>query len=400
MNLRKRHIRVLHIITRLVIGGAQENTILSVVGLRQAGFGKVWLASGPQAGREGSMLDAARNSLGEVFVIPHLVREISPLKDFLAFIEVLLLLLRLRPHIVHTHSAKAGILGRIAAWVVGTPLVVHTIHGLPFHRAQAGYLNRLAVAVERLAGSVTDLFIAVSDAMRRQALAARLGSPSKFVVVRSGMDTASFLSSALLREITRARYGLLPDECVIGVIARFAPQKGHDFILRVAAEVLKKQPRARFLFVGDGKLRKEIESQAEKLGVREKVLFSGLVQPSEIPAMIAAMDIVVHASLREGLARVLPQAALCAKPVVTFDLDGADEVVAHGQTGFLTKAGDSEAFLAAILTLMEDRDRAREMGEAGRRRCETLFRSEDMIEQLDKLYISLLRRKRSAISVS
>jgi glycosyltransferase involved in cell wall biosynthesis len=389
--LRRKHIRILHIITRLVIGGAQENTILSVAGLRKAGFENTWLASGPQTGPEGSMLDDARRLLGGVLLVPHLVREVSPFKDSAALVEILLLLRRYRPHVVHTHSAKAGILGRIAAWIAGTPFVVHTIHGLPFHRAQSGLLNRLAVIAERLAGVFTDRLIAVSEAMRVQAVVAGLGHRPRLSVVRSGMDVGAFLSSGRLRESTRLGYGLQPDEFVVGVVARLAPLKGHDFVLRLSREVLKRHPLTRFLFVGDGRLRDEIEALTQKLEITDKVVFAGLVHPSEVPALIAATDMVVHASLREGLARVLPQAALCGKPVVTFDVDGADEVVAHAKTGFLTKPGDSSAFLAAMLTLMGNRERAREMGEAGRRKCEGLYSGDKMVERLGKLYMSLSR---------
>ncbi|MDQ7779819.1 MAG: glycosyltransferase family 4 protein [Planctomycetota bacterium] len=382
-------LRVLHIITRLVVGGAQENTILTVAGLREKGFPHVWLAAGPQAGPEGSMSAEAERQLGKIFVVPHLVREVSPWKDTAAYFEISALIRKCRPHIVHTHSAKAGILGRLAARAAGVPFVVHTIHGLPFHRAQSEGLNCLAVLAERSVSRCTDLFIAVSDAMKRQATEAGMMTGGRAMVVRSGMDTRPFLQSVTHRAKMRSELGIADDEFVAGVVARIAPLKGHEFILKLAPRILERHPKVRFVFVGDGQLRGEIESLASRLRIGDRTVFTGLVDPREVPKMIAAMDLVIHASLREGLARVLPQAHLCGKAVVAFDIDGADEVVVPGRTGWLVRAGDADGFVSACLAAVGNPEATRSMGREGRERCAEAYAKEAMIRRIAEEYLTL-----------
>jgi glycosyltransferase involved in cell wall biosynthesis len=177
---------------------------------------------------------------------------------------------------------------------------------------------------------------------------------------------------------------------VVGKIARLFRLKGYEYVLEAAPAIVRKFPEARFLFVGDGTLRRSLERQARELGVRDRVIFAGLVEPGEIPAMIKAMDVVVHASLREGLARVLPQALLSGCPVVSFAVDGAGEVVRDGETGFLVEPKSAAGLADAIIRVLSDLPAARRMARRGRELFASRFSAERMVREIDALYRQLL----------
>jgi len=212
----------------------------------------------------------------------------------------------------------------------------------------------------------------------------------RFVTIYSGMEVDPFLAADGARERVRARLGIGRREIVVGKIARLFHLKGHRFIIDAAPRVLERFPSVRFLFVGDGLLRNALRERARRRGVADRITFAGLVEPHEIPGMIKAMDLVVHASLREGLARVLPQALLSGRPVVSFDQDGAAEVVMDGETGFLVRTESSDALAEAILRAVSDLDAARALAAEGRRRFTERFRAETMVRRVDALYRRLL----------
>ena len=207
------------------------------------------------------------------------------------------------------------------------------------------------------------------------------------------MELDLFLNSAQHRHSIRMQLGIGDDEIVIGKIARLFYLKGHEYLFAAAREILIQFPKTRFLLLHDGILRKQFERQLEEMGIRNRFIFAGLVPPTDIPKYIAAMDILVHTSLREGLARTLPQALACSKPVVSFDIDGAPEVVKDGETGFLIKPMDSRGLADAIIRLMQNEPLRRKMGESGKRLVDPIFRSEYMVEKIHELYQELLRHK-------
>jgi glycosyltransferase involved in cell wall biosynthesis len=207
------------------------------------------------------------------------------------------------------------------------------------------------------------------------------------------MELDLFLNSSQHRNPVRKQLGIADDEIVIGKIARLFHLKGHEYLFAAAREILSKYPKTRFLLLHDGVLRGAFERQLQKMGIRDKFIFTGLVPPTDIPKYIAAMDILVHTSLREGLARTLPQALACGKPVVSFDVDGASEVVKNGETGFLVKPMDSDGLADALIRLMQNEPLRRKMGENGRKLVDPVFRSEYMVEKIHELYQELLRRK-------
>lgn len=380
--------RILHVITRMILGGAQENTLLSVLGQTELGH-EVRLCSGPTTGPEGSLVREAREKGVDFAECPELLREISPLNDLRTERRLRRLIRDYRPDVVHTHSSKAGVLGRMAAWAERVPAVVHTIHGLPFHPYQGKAAHFLYVQAERFAARRCHRIVCVADAMAEQAAAAGVAPRAKFLTVYSGMDTAPFLDDARDRDAIRARYGFSPQDFVIGKVARLFELKGHEFLFAAFGRLAREFPQAKLLLVGDGLLRGEFERQVAAAGWGERVRFAGLVPHQQVPEAIWAMDLLAHCSLREGLARVLPQALLSGVPVASFDIDGAREVVVNGKTGFLVPPGDVAGLESAIRAALADYPAAKRLALAGRELCRERFDWRKMCRVLLDLYESL-----------
>jgi glycosyltransferase involved in cell wall biosynthesis len=383
--------KIVHIITRLILGGAQENTLLTVDGLHHTFGDDVTLITGPAEGPEGDLFERAKARGLKVELMPELIRAIRPNADFRAYRQLRRSIRRLKPEVVHTHSSKAGILGRAAAWAERVPAVVHTIHGLPFGPSESAVKNRLYIALERWAARRCHAIVGVCDAMAEQALAEGVGRPEQYSTVYSGMDVEAFLRPPRPRDEVRRELGLADDEVAFGTVARLFERKGHDDILMAAPDVLRANPKVRFVFIGDGILRDRLMLDAERMGIRHAFHFTGLVPPDRIPELLNAIDAVVHPSLREGLARVLPQALLVGRPVISYDVDGAREV-ALPETGILLPPRSIEGLKAAILRLAADPGLRDAMGLEGRARFADRFRHETMTAQLRSLYERLLAR--------
>ncbi|NOZ63597.1 MAG: glycosyltransferase family 4 protein [Caldiserica bacterium] len=386
-----RRIKVLHVITRLILGGAQENTIYTVEGLKKFGY-EVTLYTGPPLGPEGSLAGKAGELGIHPVTIPSLRRNPHPVLDYASFGTLLALFKKNKYHIVHTHSSKAGILGRWAAYFSKIPIIVHTIHGLPFFPYQHPFLNFLYLNSERITAPITDKIITVCEAMKFKALSAGVGKEHQYATVYSGMELDPFLSTVPSPQL-REKLGIKEGEVVIGKIARLFPLKGHKFVVRIAPEVIKKFPRVKFLLVGDGILREKLMERIKELKLEDRFIFAGLVPPEKIPDYLALMDIVIHTSLREGLARVIPQAMAAGKPVVTWDLDGSGEIVQEGETGFLIPSQEEEKLKKAIFCLLENRELREKMGEKGKKLVDPLFRKEEMARRIHEVYQELLKEK-------
>lgn len=384
-------IKVLHVITRFILGGAQENTFLTVKYQSLDSGIDVDICTGPPLGPEGSMMDELRGLSGvKVFLVDELRREINPLLDIVSFIKLYLIIRRGGYDVIHTHSSKAGILGRLAAFLAGKRAVVHTIHGLPFHPYQSSYLNVLYVFLERVCARVSSRIITVCDAMAEKAAAAGVARREKFATVYSGMDLSGFLAADLKNPSLMKKLGIRYDDAVIGKIARLFPLKGHEFLVSAARGIAAECPNVKFLLVGDGILMDNIRERVRKEGLEEKFVFAGLISRDDIPGYISVMDIVVHTSLREGLARVLPQALAAGKPAVSFDIDGAGEVVKDGETGFLIRPGDSAGVSKAVLSILEDPEAAKRMGAAGRELVREIFDERKMVADINRVYTDVL----------
>jgi glycosyltransferase involved in cell wall biosynthesis len=380
--------RVTHIITRLIVGGAQENTVASVLGLREKPDLDVDLIAGPTLGPEGSLESLFADHPLLLTVVPQLVRPLHPWKDCLAWRRLAQLLCERRPEIVHTHSGKAGILGRLAAARVGVPIILHTIHGPSFGPFQGPLANSLFRSAERRAARVTTHFIVVAEAMKQQYLTAGIGRSDQFTKIFSGFPLEPFLFSTNDLQL-RARFGLSPEDIVIGKIARLFKLKGHDDLLAVAPRLVRSCPQIKFLLVGDGPWRGRLENKVRSLGLEKHVVFTGLVAPAAVAPLVGIMDLLVHLSLREGLARALPQALAAARPVVAYDADGAREVCLQNETGFLLRPGDLAGLHERLLRLAQDAALRQRLGRYGRHFVQQRFDVRRMVDDLHQLYMRL-----------
>ncbi len=382
--------RIAHLITRLILGGAQENTVLSCEDLIRIYHDDVLLVTGPPLGPEGSLMERVRAGGVPVEVIPQLRRAIHPWRDLVSYRRIKRILCDFQPDVVHTHSAKAGILGRTAANRLGVPAIVHTVHGAPFHPYQGRAARAFFRACERWAANRCHVLVSVADAMTNLMVEAGVAPREKFTTVYSGMEVEPFLESNKHRDRVRRELGYEPQHVVVGKVARLFHLKGHEYVVQAARQVVDAEPNVRYLLVGDGLLADRVRGQIAAGGLADYFRLTGLVPPGRIPELIAAMDVVVHASLREGLARVLPQALIAGKPVVSYDVDGAREVVIPGQTGYLLPPKSVTEMADALKQLAADPALRACLGAEGRRRFTDPFRHQRMTAQLRDLYEKLL----------
>ena len=381
-------LRVCHVITRMIIGGAQENTLLTVRGLLERGHEAV-LLTGPTHGPEGKLLESMEFPGLKVIEEPTLVREINPLTDIRAFLRLKRFFRKEEFDIVHTHSSKAGIVGRLAARAAGVPLVLHTVHGQAFHKYEKSWRNKLYILAERRAAKASDHIFAVAQAMVEQCVDANIAPRDKYSVVYSGMDLQPYLPTTPDMELKK-NLGIPATAPVIGKIARLFELKGHEYLLEAAPDIVRKIPEVRFLLVGDGILREQLQQTVAARGLQENFVFAGLVPPDEIPKYVSIMDVLVHLSLREGLPRTVVQALAGGIPAVAYDLDGTPEVVQNGTTGYLCPPQSTAEVRDALLELLENPGKATRMGHAGRELVKERFNWRTMVRQLEEAYLSML----------
>jgi glycosyltransferase involved in cell wall biosynthesis len=344
-------VRVCHVITRLDLGGAQENTLHTVRNLKPPY--QACLVAGP-----GGLLDTeASGSAGvDVHFVADLCRPIRPWRDLRATAALVRLLRRLRPDIVHTHSSKAGIVGRAAARAAGTGIVVHSIHGFGFHDGQSPWVRAGLVTLERAAAPLTTHFVAVSRANLERGAALGIVDPDRATVIRSGVRIEAFRAAARERDGARralaAEIGAPPPAPLVGMVACLKPQKAPLDFVDAAARVAAAHPEARFLIAGDGELRADVERRVAAAGLCGR--FHLLGWRRDIPALMAALDIVVLTSLWEGLPRVVPEAIAAGRPIVATAVDGTAEVLTDGDNALLTGPGDPGAIAACVVRLLKE----------------------------------------------
>lgn len=379
--------RICHVITRLIIGGAQENTVLTCEGLHERGH-EMTLISGVTRGPEGSLVDRARRGGYRFIELPELIRSVNPWYDGSAARALRYEFARLRPDVVHTHSSKAGILGRHAARRAGVPIIVHTIHGMSFNRTQPWPVQRFYAWLERRAARSTSALVAVADAMIEQSVAAGICPRERMLTVYSGMEVERFTPTHYDRSAVRQGWGIgeRDDALVIGTVARLFRRKGYEQLIPIMAEAARRDPRLRFVWVGDGAQRRLYERALVNLGLRQRTTLVGLVTPDDVPRIIAGFDILAHTSQWEGLPRAVVQSLLMRTPVVAFAIDGTPEVVQDRRTGRLIRLGDASGFASALVELAADAEARLRMGTAGRELCLERFERRRMVERLEALY--------------
>ena len=317
-------IKVLHIITRFIAGGADENTLFTVEGLRKNSY-KVTLAAGPDSEQE--MVQRLKKS--DYYLIPSLQRNLNPVKDIKAFWTLFRLIKREKFHIVHTHVAKAGILGRLAAKFAGVPVIIHTLHGITFHKHLHPAVRLCYLFLERISEKFTDRFVDVGEDLQDIYIKNKVGRPGKHTVIRSGFEIGKFINVGNNREKYKQEFtkhfGLPTDSLLIGTAARLEPRKGIQYFIEAASQINGQFPNAHYLVAGKGSHRAQFESLVKKAGLEDRFHFVGFIE--EIEKFMAALDIFILSSLWEGLPRSLVQAGAVGLPVVSFQVEGVTEVV-------------------------------------------------------------------------
>ncbi|MGQ9496233.1 MAG: glycosyltransferase family 4 protein [Thermoanaerobaculaceae bacterium] len=377
-------VRVLHAITKLELGGAQRNTLDTVRDLSRDRF-SVGLACGL-----GGELFAEAEAMGDVafFPVPHLRREVRPLDDLRALLELRQVIRNFAPEVVHTHSSKAGILGRLAAVAEGVPVVIHSIHGFGFGAHQWFPVRTAFLAAERLVARGTKAFVAVSR--QNAELGVRLGlfPRDKVQVIRSGIDLSAFRNPAG-GEAVRKSLGIPPQAPVVLQVSCFKPQKAPVRFVELAARVSQLVPEARFLLVGDGELRDAVVRLRSRYRLEDKLYLLGWRR--DMPALYSAAQVVTLTSRFEGLPRVLVEARAAGLPVVAMAVDGVVEVVENGKNGFLVSEGDLASMAEKVCWLLQNPEEARSMGRAGQGGLEE-FSRETMVAEQEKLYLRLCQK--------
>ncbi len=383
-------LRVLRAITRLNIGGPAIHAILLTRGLQNDRFSSV-LVTGLEGPHEGSMRDLAAKHGVQPRILNELGREVSPLNDLRATLAMYRLIRRNRPHIVHTHMAKAGTAGRLAAWLARVPIVVHTFHGHTFHSYWGPVKSKVFLQIERTLGAMTDRVIAVGDAQKADIASYGVAPLNKILTIPLGLEIEPMLQAAEYRGRLRSELGLPESQKLIGIVARLVPIKAHEVFLEAAKIVRATAPDSTFLVIGDGERRSELEAMARDLGVAEATRFLGW--RADMREVYADLDVVTLCSNNEGSPVALIEALAAARPVVSTRVGGVPNVVHDGESGLLVPPRDPAAFAEAVLALLRDPDRAARLGLAGRAAVYPRHSSGRLVEDVERLYLQLAREK-------
>ena len=378
-------IKILRAITRLNIGGPAIHAILLSRALNDGALFQSTLVTGTTAPHEGDMLDLAHARSVEPLVLPSLGREISPMDDLVSLARMVKLVRRLQPDIVHTHMAKAGTVGRLAARICGVPLVVHTYHGHVFHSYFSPAKTRVFLTIERALGLATNRIIVVGDGQRDEIASYGVAPLRKLTTIRLGLELDQFLEAESHRGELRRELGIDPQAPLVGIVGRLVPIKAPELFLQAAVSIREALPSAEFLVVGDGERRQELESLVNQLGLSQSVRFLGWRR--DLVRVYADLDVVALSSLNEGSPVVLIEALAAARPVVATAVGGVPEVVIHGQTGLTVPVSDVSALSESILTLLRDRSLADRLGQAGRQHVYPRYDSSRLVDDVRQLYL-------------
>lgn len=387
--------KIVHIITRLDMGGSAQNTLKSCMGLSGNKY-QIVLVHG--LSHESNMTADERRIVSRdveiveqkgVRVLPlaFLIKRIEPVQDFLAFISLLKLMVQEKPDAVHTHSSKAGLLGRWAAWLARVPVILHTPHGHVFYGHFLDSVSKLFLLIEKFTDGITDCTIALTDGERKDYIKLSVSRDAKLTTIHSGVNIETFMNPVIDLKEKRKALNIEPDARVIGTVGWLLPIKGPVYLLKAMPQVWQKDPDVKLVFVGKGELESELKAVADDMGARDRVLFLGW--RDDVHEVMSVFDIFVLPSLNEGMGRVIVEAMAAGKPVVASKTGGIPDLVIDGETGILVEPGDSEGLAEAINHLLKSPDLGLAMGREGRKRCH-LFSEKLMIEKIDKLYQRLL----------
>ncbi len=380
-------IRVARIIARLNIGGPAIHAALLTERLDPSRY-RSWLIAGSEDPHEGNYLDLRQWRVASLEKIPELGREIRGGQDLVTLVKLIRLIRRLRPHVVHTHTAKAGTLGRLAAWFCRVPVIVHTYHGHVFHGYFSPAKTRLFVAIERWLARRTTCLVAVSEQERHDVLALGIGRAGRFTVVPLGLDLDALLHAERRRGELRAELRVPDTDRLVGIVARLVPIKQHERFIEMAARLASQDPRLRFVIVGDGERRAELEGLVAAVGLSAQTHFLGW--RADLDRVYADLDVVVLTSRNEGSPVALIEAMAAARPIVSTRVGGVPDVVADQTTGLLVPLGDPQALADAVRRVLDDAALAARLGAAARAAVEARYDAQRLLADVDRLYQRLL----------
>ncbi len=384
-------VRVLRVIGRLNVGGPSIHVVNLAAGLDPDRFEQL-LVIGRESRAEGSMLDYAL-SRG---VWPHRINEIvtafnlTP-RDAKALARLWVLMRRYRPHIVHTHTAKAGLLGRLAARLAGVPIVVHTFHGHVLHGYYGPVQNWALRRMERSLAWLSDRLVTVSEQIKTDLIGYGVARAKKIAVIPLGLDLEPFLQAGQRRGEFRRALGLADDVKLIGIVGRLFPIKNHALFLESAARIAMAEPGVQFVVVGDGALRPALEDQARRLGIAERINFTGW--RTDLPSIYADLDVLVVSSNNEGTPLSAIEAMAAGCPVVATRVGGIPDIIVDEVNGCLVMAGDVKAMTGAVIDLLTDRDNALRIGQNAMLSARQRFDVKRLVSDMDQLYRELLAEK-------
>jgi glycosyltransferase involved in cell wall biosynthesis len=380
-------IRVMRIISRMNIGGPATHVVLLNVGLDRRGYDCL-LVTGSEGADEGSLRNLAVENDLRLAMIPELGREIAPWSDFVTVVKLYRLMRRERPHVVHTHTAKAGFVGRIAARLAGVPVVLHTFHGHVFHGYFSPAKTRLFLRIERLGARLSTRIITISPRLREEIAQFGVTGSERIEVIPLGFELEMFASQARGAGDFRRSLGLPAAATLVGAVGRLVPIKNIPLLLEAVALARQEDPDIRVVLVGDGALREELEVEAEALGLGQAVIFTGWRH--DLASVYADLDAVVISSHNEGTPASLIEAMATGCPVVSTRVGGVPDLIADGETGRLVPPGEREALAAALLELFREQERTARMAELAQRQVLERHQVRRLVADVDRLYRQLL----------
>ena len=388
----QRKIKVAHIIARMITGGADENTLFTIEGLNKEKY-EIDLITGEEFDKD--ILNKVKNYPFDIIQIKGLKWKLNFLHDPIVLLKLMKLLKRKHYDIVHTHTTKAGILGRIAAQLSGIPVIVHGLHGSTFQAFNSGLLNWCLFRFERLTGRFTDAYISVSGVLSEKYIEKGIGEKENYHTVYSGVELQKFYEVRKKNEYQKKQRDLkiISGDFVIGNVASLETRKGHKFLIDAFKKAVEKRKDCplKLLIVGEGNKRKNLESYVRELNLESKVIFSGYRE--DVEELMAMMDIFVLTSLREGLPRVLVQATAVGIPSIAFNVDGVPEIIEDNYNGFLVKTGDVKQLTKRIIQYIDHKELLVLHGKNGRELIKGKWSIEDMVGKIDEIYQNLVREK-------
>jgi glycosyltransferase involved in cell wall biosynthesis len=379
-------IKILHIITRLVVGGAQDNTLLTIENHDRSLY-HIFLASNP----DGVWLDRGKDYSDKFYPINTLINPISPFQDWQTFWQIVTLLKEEKIDLVHTHSSKAGILGRIAANWCKIP-VVHTIHGFPFHDFMSPWQKQFYITLEKTIAQKTDFLITVCELNRKEALELAIVREDNSQTIYSGIDFTKldkiFDCNSLKKELEISN-----ETKIITMVGRLDQQKAPYYLITAFAKVVQEYSDTILLLVGEGELEESLKNQVQELKIEEKVKFLG--SRNDVPAILNISNIFALSSLWEGLGRAMTEAMLMGKPVVVPNIYGIPETVHHNETGLLFEAKDTDKLADHLIFLLNNPQECDRLGQNAKKLTRKLFDGKEMVKQIEAIYQKVLKTKAS-----